>query len=205
MSHTFMVLVITMAAYLPRDSFATLSNVASTLIQRKDDPQLQKKAYKLISRLAGSDTGKELLQERSQDITALLLRNTDKVATPARRDRLQAIGRIIEYLPSSDLHFIPSILKEVIVSVKEVNEKARSAAFELLVAMGEKMKQGGTVVNAKVPHMPPDAPDAAASLEEYFKMVSAGLADTNPHMVSATVTALSRLLFHFRGEFIPSS
>ncbi|PLW21940.1 hypothetical protein PCANC_07872 [Puccinia coronata f. sp. avenae] len=39
-----------------------------------------------------------------------------------------------------------------------------------------------------------------ASIEEYFKMISAGLAGTSPHMVLATIAALSRVLFEFHDE-----
>lgn len=41
---------------------------------------------------------------------------------------------------------------------------------------------------------------AAASVEEYLTMVAGGLAGATPHMISATVTAISRLVFEFRGE-----
>lgn len=200
MSHTFMTLIITMAIYLPRESLGILFEVASSLVQRENDPQLQKKAYRLVSRLAESEVGQAALRERSQELGELILKSSSKVSSPARRDRLMAITRIVTYLSPSDLHFVPSVLSEVVLSVKEVNEKARTAAFDLLIVMGEKMKQGGTVVNSKVPHMPPEALNAPASLEEYFTMVSAGLAGSTPHMVSASITALTRLLYHFKGS-----
>ena len=37
-----------------------------------------------------------------------------------------------------------------------------------------------------------------ASVEEYVTMVAAGLAGATPHMISATITALSRLTFEFK-------
>jgi len=46
---------------------------------------------------------------------------------------------------SSQLHHIPSVLPEAILATKEVNEKARTAAFDLLVVMGRKMTEGGVV------------------------------------------------------------
>ena len=39
-----------------------------------------------------------------------------------------------------------------------------------------------------------------ASIEEYIKIVAAGMVGTTPHMISATITALSRLIFEFQGE-----
>jgi ribosomal RNA-processing protein 12 len=199
-SHTLMDLVITMSIYLPRESFAGLFNMAANIVSKGDDAQLQKKAYKLIPRLSESETGREALQERNEELQQLLLAATEKTSAPARRDRLDTLARIVPFLPSDDLHFIPSVLSEVVISAKEVNEKARTAAFDLLVLMGDKMADGGTVVNAKVPHMPADAHSVPASLEEYFTMVSAGLAGSTPHMVSASITALTRLLYEFRSR-----
>jgi ribosomal RNA-processing protein 12 len=200
MSHTLMDLIITIALYLPRDSYRSLFRMAEIMINRENEPQLQKKAYKLIPRLAESEMGKAALKERNGELQQLLLGSAEKASTPARRDRLNALFQVIESLPQSDLHFIPAILSEVVISAKETNEKAREAAYNLLVAMGEKMAEGGQVVQAKVPNMPADAPTVEASLEEYFTMVSAGLAATTPHMISASITAVTRILYQFHAQ-----
>ncbi|RAR01560.1 90s preribosome component rrp12 [Stemphylium lycopersici] len=197
MSHTLMDLIITIALYLPRDSYRSLFRMAEIMINRENEPQLQKKAYKLIPRLAESEMGRAALKDRNGELQQLLLGSAEKASAPARRDRLNALFQVLESLPQSDLHFIPSILSEVVISAKETNEKAREAAYNLLVAMGEKMAEGGQVVQAKVPNMPADAPTVEASLEEYFTMVSAGLAATTPHMISASITAVTRILYQF--------
>jgi ribosomal RNA-processing protein 12 len=200
MSHTLMDLIITIALYLPRDSYRSLFRMAEIMINKDKDPQLQKKAYKLIPRLAESEMGKAALKERNGELQLLLLQSAEKASAPARRDRLHAILQVIESLPQSDLHFIPSVLSEVVISAKETNEKAREAAYNLLVAMGEKMAEGGQVVQTKVPNMPADAPTVEASLEEYFTMISAGLAASTPHMISASITAVTRILYQFHSR-----
>ena len=48
-------------------------------------------------------------------------------------------------IPPSSLHVIPSLIPEAVLGTKEPSEKARSAAFELIVAMGKKMAEGGVV------------------------------------------------------------
>ena len=199
-SHTLMDLIITLSIYLPRSCFPTLFSLAALILPRTSDPQLQKKAYKLIPRLANSPTGISALQERSSELQQLLLGCAASASVPARRDRLVAITVVVEYLPADSLHFIPSILSEVVISAKEVNEKARSAAFDLLVLMASKMQAGGTISQSQIPHMPSDAPNVDSSLEEFFTMVSAGLAGSTPHMISATITALTRVLYEFRAE-----
>ncbi len=85
MSHTLMDLVITIAIYLPQESFATLFAVAARVVVKDDDPQLQKKAYKLIPRLAESTTGKLALQLRNVELQQLLLNSAEKASSSARR------------------------------------------------------------------------------------------------------------------------
>ncbi|PKS12231.1 hypothetical protein jhhlp_001530 [Lomentospora prolificans] len=201
-SSTLMDLVITMSPYLPRDSYSALFEIAAVVIARETEPQLQKKAYKLIPRLSESETGRAALQERNAELQALLIANAEKVSAPARRERLAAVAALIPFVPSNSLHFIPQILSEVVICCKENNERARETAYSLLVQMGNHLEanKGATVDNSKVSHMPDDAPPVAASIEEYFTMVSAGLAGSTPHMISASITALSRILYEFQEQ-----
>ncbi|KAI5300857.1 hypothetical protein KEM55_004398, partial [Ascosphaera atra] len=204
-SHTLLDLVVTMSIYLPRASFATLFAMAASVLNKEGadaNPQLIKKAYKLIPRLATVESGAAALRERSAELQALLINTADKTPAPAKRDRMLAIHEVVAHLPTTDLHFIPSILPEVVLGCKETNEKARTAAFNLVISMANKMMdeknpEGTVIRNSLVPHIPDDTPDAPATLEEFFTMVSAGLAGSSPHMVAASVTALSRLLFDF--------
>ncbi|KAK8862963.1 ARM repeat-containing protein [Apiospora arundinis] len=199
-SQTLMDLVITMSAYLPRQSFSTLFNIASLIIVKDDDPQLQKKAYKLIPRLADSKNGQVALVERFDELQGLLLSSAEKCSVPARRERLAAITCMVPFIPDSSLHFIPAVLSEVVICCRENNERARTSAFELLVILGEKLEEskGKEIQNSKIPNMPSDAASSKASIEEYFTMVSAGLAGSTPHMISATITAITRILYEFR-------
>ncbi|KAL8996247.1 MAG: hypothetical protein Q9188_006612, partial [Gyalolechia gomerana] len=199
-SHTFMDLIITLSVYLPFSSFPQLFNLTSRIFPLNQDPQLQKKAYKLLPRLANSPNGSLALQTRNQDLQSLLLSSAPTTSTPARRDRLLAIAATIEHLPPTDLHFIPCLLSEVVIATKESNEKARTAAFDLLVLMARKMIRGGTIEQSRIPHMDPTAPTAAASLEEFCTMISAGLVGSTAHMVSASITALTRVLYEFHTQ-----
>ncbi|KAF2400255.1 NUC173-domain-containing protein [Trichodelitschia bisporula] len=204
MSQTLMDLVVAMSIYLPRASLAQLFRIAAVLLH-KDDANLQKKAYKLIPRLAESDIGKAALKDRSDELQKMILDCAEKTTTAARRDRLGAISQLVDSLPDSDLHFIPSILPEVVLCTKETNEKARTLAFDLLVEMGHRMERGGSIDNSRIPHMPEEAPTVPASLEEYFTMMSAGLAGTVPHSISAAITALTRILYEFRPKLSQST
>ncbi|KAL4893037.1 NUC173 domain-containing protein [Aspergillus ambiguus] len=209
-SHTLIDLVIAMSIYLPRSSFAQLFAIASAVLHgTTTDQQLIKKAYKLLPRLATTETGRAALCERSAELQTLILSTADQTPASARRDRMLAMAEIVTHLPTTDLHFIPAVLSEVVLGCKESNEKARTASFELLIQLAQRTTDParnppGTVIrNALVPHMPDDAPDAPATLDEFFTMASAGLAGSSPHMVAASVTALSRLFFDFHARLAP--
>lgn len=40
---------------------------------------------------------------------------------------------------------------------------------------------------------------AKASVDEFITMMAGGLAGATPHTISATITAISRLVFEFKG------
>jgi len=52
---------------------------------------------------------------------------------------------LIPHLPPSALHIISTIIPEVVLGTKEPSEKARIAAFDVILAMGRKMSVGGVV------------------------------------------------------------
>lgn len=201
-AQTLMDLIITMSAYLPRESFGALFEIASVVIYKQAEPQLQKKAYKLIPRLADSELGKTALKERTAELQTLIVSSSGKVSAPARRERLSAILTLLPFVPDDSLHFIPSVLSEVVICCKENNERARETAYELLVQLGHRMTDaaGAKIDNTKVAHMPAGAPAGTANIEEFFTMVSAGLAGSTPHMISASITAISRLMYEFRSS-----
>ncbi|KAF3110151.1 hypothetical protein TWF706_000887 [Orbilia oligospora] len=203
MSHNLMDLIVTIAPYLQVGSLPVLFNVVSSCVGRKEDAQIQKKAYKVIPRICESEVGKKVLEQQIAELQQLLRGCKDATGSSARRDRLVAIGKVVEMLPKEDMTFIFESLDEVIQCAKEVNEKARATAFELLVVMGEKMKGGGVIKRGKL-GVEGEA-DVEASLEDFVLMVCAGLASPEAHMISATVTAVTRVLYEFKDDLKPET
>lgn len=114
------------------------------------------------------------------------------------------LSTLVPLLPSDALHHIPSLIPEAVLGTKESNERTREAAYDLIVGMGRKMGAGGVIHRNKVKGMEDGmAEEAEATLNEFITMVSAGLAGASPHMISATITSLSRLIFEFhRSRFL---
>ncbi|KAF2236632.1 NUC173-domain-containing protein [Viridothelium virens] len=227
-SHTLMDLLVVLSPHLTAVSLPSLLSLATKILLSKDfDPALKKKAYKFIPRIASSPTLSSLLTAHSTTLQQLVLDSAPLVVAQTRRDRLAALKEIVQRLPENDLWFIPAVLPEVVISAKEINQRAREAGFDVLVTMGERMSQGGVVKTLKVPGLAEpidqqqtkgdatmhidqlpsqtttgdgEGGDVPASLDEYITMLSAGLAGSSPHTIAATITSLSRVLFTFHGE-----
>lgn len=103
-------------------------------------------------------------------------------------------------------------MTEVVLGCKESNSEVRGVSYDGLIKIGKKIKDHGGKVNWKalLGDMEEDGEamkdvEQEATIEEYFKMISAGLAGTCPHMVSATIAALSRVFFEFHNELTRST
>ncbi|ORX55604.1 NUC173-domain-containing protein [Hesseltinella vesiculosa] len=201
MAQTMLDLAIIMIPFLDVESAQLLYNGTMTsLLDKEDAPLLQKKGYKILNHLMAHANGRQVILANLGQLQTRLLDATATCTPSARKDRIKTFMHVVRLLNSSELQFIPCILSEVVISLKEGNEKCRGFAFSTLVDMGNRMKEGGMIKTSQLPGMPADAPDAPASLREFFTMVTAGLAGTTSQMVGATVTALSRVFFEFKDD-----
>ncbi|WVR06684.1 hypothetical protein IAU60_003716 [Kwoniella sp. DSM 27419] len=202
-SHTMLDLLIIFVPHLPPAQSFALFNAASqgTLLEHKD-ATVQKKSYRCLKRLI--EGGKLGDKVNLEEFVAKLGEAGAGVGPGAQRDRLQLLTALVESLPKDSLHIIPELLSEAVLGTKEVNERARDAGFELLVVMGQKMARGGEVrvegqEGEDDEEMVPGGV-VQANAEEYLTMVAAGLTGATPHMISASINALSRLLFEFKDD-----
>lgn len=85
------------------------------------------------------------------------------------QDRFNLLSALIPRLPSSALHVIPSIIPEAVLGTKEPSEKAREAAFEVILTMGRKMSAGGIVRRNLVDGMDEDNNDEGG--HHYFLII----------------------------------
>lgn len=201
LSVTMMDLVVAMAKYVPPSSHGALFQIFATTVHMKA-ALMQKRAYRVVTKMAEAPAGQAALAQHLGDVASVFVATTNGTNTSARAARLAAMAVVVELLPAHELHFIPSVLQEVIMSTKDVNERSREAAYGLLIQMGRKMAQcdGTLIENSKVPGFGADAEPTPASLTQFFTMVSAGLAAQTPHMISAAITAVSCITYEFRLE-----
>ena len=172
------------------DQPQTLFNALVPLV-KDPNPSSQKKAYKCLAQLCKSDNPAHgpFVQAHASDLMALVMASMALSAPAAKHQRMAFIGALISCLDGAKLReFVPEVIAEIILSCKEVNERARAAAYECLVVIGN------TIISFQT------APNPALTIHDYFSIVVAGLAGQTPHMMSATILALSRLIFQFRSE-----
>lgn len=200
LSATMMDLIVAMAKYVPETSYNALFAIFSSTVTLQNDGILQKRSYRIIAKLAETEEGKPAILKFINNIEDVVAQTTETTHNSARASRLAVINVILDLLPKDDLHFIPAVLQEIIMSTKDVNERTRGLAYQILIKMGHKMAEGGTIHNSKVPGFDETTPDSEASLTEFFTMVSAGLAAQSPHMISAAITAISCLIFEFKDK-----
>ncbi|KAL9933007.1 hypothetical protein V8E36_008262 [Tilletia maclaganii] len=197
-----------------KELFSMLHRTDDEKVQllNSNDAGVQKRTYKLLTRLIETRVG-DVLPPSSGTAAALI--KTLNAATPSvlagsKRGRIALFAALVPRIGSDELHLLPNIVPEAVLATKETNQACREESYELLVQMGRKMAEAtGGVIKRTLAGAAADADQemdegeggaAAANLTEYLAMVSAGLASTSPHMISATITALSRLVYEFHEE-----
>ncbi|KNE58546.1 hypothetical protein AMAG_04112 [Allomyces macrogynus ATCC 38327] len=157
----------------------------------------QKKCYKMLAKMSTMDNGKAVLRAKLDVLEArVIAEDSLKTDAGAKKERLRFLCAVVDNLltPSSEL--MARLLPEVIESTKEVNNKCRSLANELVIKLGEKMLEKENDDG--------DSDDAVMAgagdhgIERYIKLIAAGLVATSPMFVSATILVLVRVVYEFK-------
>ncbi|KAH3902963.1 related to Ribosomal RNA-processing protein 12 [Saccharomycodes ludwigii] len=199
-SVTLLDLIVAMPKYLPPQSYGALFNIFNTTVSFKD-ALIQKRSYKIISKLSELDSGLDAISQYMNEIETIMINQSENCINSARSSRLQALKTIIGLLPPDHLYFIVVCAPEVILSTRDVNERTRELAFGTLILMAKKMMtaKDGVIDLGRVASI--DSEDKIpSSLAEFFKIISAGLISDSQHMVSATITSYACLVFEFKEQ-----
>jgi len=154
-------LLILLLPFLDAQDVAALFStcLAQEVLCHKDNG-VQKRGYKILAKLLEKGKAEEDPLQIFQRLDELSLGLTPA----AKKDRFILLSLLILRVPSESLHIIPSLIPEAVLGTKEPSEKARSAAFELVVAMGQKMSQGGIVKRSMVDGMDEDGAEGELRL-----------------------------------------
>lgn len=184
-AHAEMSLAMALISHMDEESINLLYRVIKPYLLDDTDAPMQKRSYAVLVSICDHHPSFMASKSNLQDMTGSICESLLTCSIPAKKMRLRVLVHLINAMTGVDgahaKEFIPNLVGEIMLCTKEANGKAREAAFELLIAMANLMK----------------SKDSANGLMEYLQMVLGGLAARTPHMRSASVICLSRLVFEF--------
>lgn len=143
----------------------------------------QKKAYRLLEEICSVESPdcKQFLQENRKQIQSLLVKTLSSAAVSSRGARLRCLYYLVKAQPQlrHDSKFLKSVLPETVLCCKDINEKCRLAANNLIIAVGEILEKHN-------------------QMTEFVAMLVTGLGGSI-QMVNATVLAMAIATHHFSG------
>ncbi|XP_070541212.1 RRP12-like protein [Ptychodera flava] len=190
--HAVMDLCIAMVTHIDSDKLNKVYRTTVVPFLQSQDKTMQKKSYRILEEICGSssDASQKFVEDNISELQEILLNTLASSISSSKAPRLRCLTYLVKRLSSEHSNFIESITGEIILCTKEVGIKARQAAFTLLIEVGNTMVR-----------LNPDKTKQEC-LGRYVETVSAGLVGS-PTMVSATIVALTRLLYELRDK-LPS-
>lgn len=185
-AHSQMSLALALISHMDVESINLLYRVIKPYLLDDTDAAMQKRSYAVLVSICDHHPSFMTAETNLKDMTEAICESLLTCSIPAKKMRLRCLVHLINAMHNVETNMntselIPNLVGEIMLCTKEANGKAREAAFELLVAMGNLMK----------------AKQAETGLMEYVQMILGGLAARTPHMRSASVICLSRLVFEF--------
>jgi len=183
-------LIIAMTPYVDEKNIQILYDMALPWLQATDVTQ-QKKAYRILEQICGADSesSQKFVVSHLKELQEILLKTLASSSSASKTPRLRCLAHIVRKL-ENPVQFIQAIIPEVILCTKEVAVKARSSAFTLLIECCNASFRSSDKTRQEC-------------LTSFLELVAAGIAGS-PHMISATIISVSRVVYEFRSE-IPSA
>lgn len=212
----FLDLISVLGKYANEKNVHVIYDLAIKGIESKSlDKTVQKKCYKILDCIL--DSGKSsskvfkklnispesqaafkqqnesitaFIETKFQSITMVFITSLAQCNAAAKVPRLKCLVHLMDYVREPEQKvFLKQIMPEVILCMKEINQKSRDAAFTLITTMLKTWQLLSTKADQTVTEL--------ASLHEFFHLVMVGLAGST-NMTSCTCLALSALAYEFR-------
>ncbi|XP_063989401.1 RRP12-like protein [Diachasmimorpha longicaudata] len=169
--------------FTDRTRLQSLYDKIVPLLLESKHPKDQKKAYRFLEEICGnqSEICKNYILENRKTIQKLIITATEKVCTTSKGARLRCISHLVESHPQLEkTKFFKAIIPEVVLCIKDLNERCRTTAYQLLNIIGDKFL------------------DDADKFRDYVSLLVAGMAGS-PIYISATLLALASLTYKYNG------
>ncbi|KAI2657902.1 RRP12-like protein [Labeo rohita] len=184
-------LIIAMAPFVDEASMTQTFNLIKPFVESKDF-SIQKRAYRVLEEICGGESAscKAFVHQNLEQLKTMLMNGLTTAASTSKRPRLKCLIHIVKQLNEEHRDFITAVLPEVILCTKETSIAACKNAYSLLVEIGSAfVRFCGNTTDA---------------INEYLAQVYVGLT-SSVTMVTCTVLALTRLVFHYKDSIDTSS
>ncbi|XP_016132391.1 RRP12-like protein [Sinocyclocheilus grahami] len=184
-------LIVAMAPFADEASMTQTFSLIKPFVESKDS-RIQKKAYRVLEEICGGESAscKAFVLQNLEQLKTMLMDSLTTAASSSKRPRLKCLIHIVKQLNEEHSDFITALLPEVILCTKEMSIGARKNAYSLLVEIGNAfVRFCGNLKDA---------------INEYLGHVFIGLT-SSVTMITCTVLALTRLVFHYKDSIAVSS
>jgi len=140
----------------------------------------QKKAYRFLEEICGSESEvcKRFLQQHRRQIQRMLISSATRVIKTSRGARLRCLAHLVKIHPQLErTKFLEAIVPEGVLCVKDMNERCREAAYQLLNTIAERFLGN------------------SEHLKDYVDMLMVGLGGEQTY-VSASLLVLASITYH---------
>ncbi|KAJ9588968.1 hypothetical protein L9F63_017728 [Diploptera punctata] len=176
-------------ALLPYEDTSRIGQLFScceTRLSNTKNHHEQKKAYRILEELCANDSEecKKFVNENLMNLEKLLIDSLSTSAAPCKGPRLRCLIHLIKKLDNTNMDILKQIIPEAILCCKDINERCRTAAFNLLVEIGKLMLADSDKSQEDI-------------IREYLRLLMAGLAGS-PTLITATILALARAVHEYK-------
>ncbi|RMZ56722.1 hypothetical protein APUTEX25_002811 [Auxenochlorella protothecoides] len=199
-------LALALAGGLDARGVASLVKLAAPAALARD-PALQKKGYKVLAYVCERRADYLAEPGRRAALLELIVGGGAGALSAARRYRLRGVrwaaleAMRAEARGEARAETVSALIGEIVLALKEGNAKTRAAAFDLLVGLAHALQDAGA--SAALSTTPAAGPLAAlGGVGTLVTVLLGGLVGASPHMVSASVMGLARLLHEFSAALL---
>ncbi|KAL6777299.1 hypothetical protein ACKKBF_B20970 [Auxenochlorella protothecoides x Auxenochlorella symbiontica] len=199
-------LALALAGGLDARGVASLVKLAAPAALARD-PALQKKGYKVLAYVCERRADYLAEPGRRAALLELIVGGGAGALSAARRYRLRGVrwaaleAMRAEARGEAHAETVSALIGEIVLALKEGNAKTRAAAFDLLVGLAHALQDAGA--SAALSTTPAAGPLAAlGGVGTLVTVLLGGLVGASPHMISASVMGLARLLHEFSAALL---
>lgn len=176
-------LIRVLIGYTDVDKIKKYYDICMPALKDNSKQKEQKKAYRFLEQVCVSDREvcKQFLEEYRREIQKTLITSATSVIKSSQGARLRCLMHLVKLHPQLEkTKFLEAVVPEAVLGVKDINERCRNTAYQLLNVIAERFL------------------DNSEYLKNYTDMLMVGLGGEQKY-ISATLLALASLTYHYNG------